>query len=71
VGLERAHAEFVRQGEGLPVVGFGLREIGRVVVRRDLTKEAQGIRLVTPLLVLQSERQRPLGKGMCPIHAAS
>ena len=35
VRLEWAHTEFVGQGQGLLVVGFGLRDIGRVGVGMD------------------------------------
>jgi hypothetical protein len=41
VGLERAHAEFVGQGEGLLVVGFGLRDIGGVGVGMEDAKLVQ------------------------------
>jgi hypothetical protein len=52
VGLERAHAEFVGQGQGLLVVGFGLSALWRLAPRRDLAEEPpQGIRLVAAFLV--------------------
>ena len=38
VGLERAHAEFLGQGQGLLVVGFGLCGIGRIGVGLDNAK---------------------------------
>jgi hypothetical protein len=38
VGLERALAEFLGQGKGLLVVGFGLHGIGRVGVGMEDTK---------------------------------
>ena len=46
VGLERAHAKFVGQGEGLAVVVFGLIALRGLAPRRDLAEEAQGICLV-------------------------
>ena len=64
VGLERAHAEFVRQGEGMAVVGFGSLMLGRLVPRRDLTEEAQGIGFVASFLVPVGKRQRMLGEGV-------
>ena len=71
VGLERAHAEFVGQGEGLLVVGFGLLDLRGIAPRRNLAEEAQGIRLVAPFLVLTGMRQRPLGEGVRLLQAAS
>ena len=58
VGLERAHAEFLGQGEGLLVVGFGRLDLRGLALRRNVAEEAQGIRLVAPFLVLTGERQR-------------
>ena len=71
VRLERAHAEFLGQGEGLAVVGFGLRALWGLAPRRNVAEEAQGIRLVAPFLVLTGKRQRPLGKGVRLLQAAS
>ncbi len=71
VGLERAHAEFLGQGEGLAVVGFGLLDLRGLALRRNLAEEAQGIRLVATFLVLTGERQRPLGEGVRLLQAAS
>ena len=70
VGLERAHAELLGQGEGLAVVGFGLIALRRLAPRRNVAEEAQGIRLVAPFLVLTGERQRPLGEGVRLLQAA-
>jgi hypothetical protein len=41
MGLEWAHAEFLSQGEGLLVVGFGLHGIGGVGVGLDNAKLVQ------------------------------
>ena len=71
VGLERAHAEFLGQGEGLAVVGFGLLDLRRLAPRRNVAEEAQGIRLVATFLVLTGERQRPLGEGVRLLQVAS
>ena len=51
VRLERAHAEFFGQGEGLVVVGCSLRDIRGLAPRRNLAQEAQGIRLVAASLM--------------------
>ena len=53
MGLERAHAEFLGQGEGLVVVGFGLLALRGLAPRGNIAEEAQGIRLVTAFLVLR------------------
>ena len=71
VGLERAHAEFVGQGEGLLVVGFGQLDLRGLAPRGNLAEEAQGIRLVATFLVRTGERQRTLGEGVRLLQAAS
>jgi len=58
VRLERTHAQFLGQGEGLAVVGFSLLGFWGGTASRNLTKEVQGIRLVTAFLVRTGERQR-------------
>ena len=40
VGLERAHAEFAGQGEGLVVMGFGLLNFWRIAMYCNLAEEA-------------------------------
>jgi hypothetical protein len=65
VDLERAHAEFLSQGEGLAVVSVGCFDFRGIAPRRNLAQEALGIRLVVTLLVLTCERQRPFGEGVC------
>jgi hypothetical protein len=64
VSLERAHAEFLGQGEGLAVVVFSRLDLRGITPRRDLAEEAQGIRLVTPFLSLTGIRQHTLGQGV-------
>jgi hypothetical protein len=64
VGSERAHAEFVGEGEGPLVVGCDLIDIQGSVMRGDLAEQAQGIRLVATFLVLAGMRQRALGEGL-------
>ena len=58
VGLERAHAEFLGQGQGLLVVGFGLRGIGGIGVGMDDAKLVQRERLVPAFLVLPGQVER-------------
>jgi hypothetical protein len=61
VGLERAHAEFVGQGEGLEVVGLGLLSIGGISVGIDNAKLVQRVRLVSACLLLPSQVKRLAG----------
>ena len=58
VGLERAHAQFLGQGQGLLVVGFGLRDIGGVGVGMDDAKLVQRERLVPAFLLLPGQVER-------------
>ena len=58
VGQERAHAEFLGQGEGLLVVGFGLRDIGGIGMGMDDAKLVQRLRLVARVLVLPGQVER-------------
>ena len=58
VGLERAHTEFFSQGQGLLVVGFGLRGIGGIGVGLDNAKLVQRKRLVPTFLVLPGQVKR-------------
>ena len=51
MGLERAHAQLLGQGEGLLVVGFGLRALWELAPRHNGAQEAQGRRLVAAFLV--------------------
>ena len=70
MGQERAHAEFIGQGESLLIVGLGLRDIRRLTPRRNVTQKAQGIRLVTTFLVSTGERHRTFGEVVCRLQAA-
>jgi hypothetical protein len=58
VGHERAHAECLGQGQGLLVVGFGLRGIGWVGVGPDDAKLVQRERLAVAFLLLPSQVER-------------
>src|SRR5262245_47116920 len=55
VGLERPHAQVLSQGEGLLVVGFGLRDIGGVGVGMDDAKLVQRERLLPAGLLLPGQ----------------
>ena len=61
VGLEGAHTEFLGQGEGLLVVGFGLRVIRGICVGVDNAKLVQRERLVSALFVLPGQVERLAG----------
>ena len=66
MGHERAHAQFLGQGQGLLVVGFGLRGIGGIGVGLDGAKLVQRVRLVGTLFVLQGKvRWRRCGGSRC------
>src|SRR5262245_47163421 len=61
VGLERPHAEFASQGEGLLVVSFGLRGIRGVGVGVDSAKLVQRARLGPAFFMLPSQVERLMG----------
>ena len=52
---ERTHPQLLGEGEGLLIVGCGLRTIRRLTPYRNVTEEAQGIRLVAAFLVRTSK----------------
>ena len=56
--MERAHAELLGQGEGLLVVGFGLRGIWGIGVGMDDAKLVQREGLVPACLVLPGQVER-------------
>src|SRR5262245_3020470 len=51
VGLERTHAEFLGQGEGLAVVDLSRRKLRGITMRSDVAQEPQGIGLIASLLM--------------------
>jgi len=55
VGLQRAHAQFLSQSEGLLVVGCGLLVFRRVTLRCDFAEEPQGVGFVASFLVRPGE----------------
>jgi hypothetical protein len=70
MGLERAPALRLSQSKGLTVVGFDWLDLRGLAPRRNLTEEAQGIRLVAALLVRTGEPQGPLNEGVPLFEAA-
>ena len=64
VGLERAHAQCLSQGQGLPVVDFRLLDLWWLAPRRDLTEKPEGIGFMAPFLVRTDERQCTLGDSV-------
>jgi len=63
VRLERAHAQYPGENASLAVVDFGAFALRRLVPRRNLIEEVQGIGLVAAVLVCTGRRQRLLGEG--------
>jgi hypothetical protein len=61
VGYERAHAEYLGQGQCLLVVGFSLHDIGRVGVGLDDAKLVQRLRLEPASLPLPGQVERLAG----------
>jgi hypothetical protein len=64
VRLQRAHAEFPGQGEGVLVVSLSRLDVKRLAPCGDVAAQAQGIRLVAPFLVFAGKRERMLGEGV-------
>jgi hypothetical protein len=57
VGLERAHAEFLGQGEGLAVGGCGRLDLREIAMHSDLTEEPECIGLLSTALEVTGARQ--------------
>jgi hypothetical protein len=70
VGLERAYAKFVGQGERLAVVVLGLIALGGLAPRRHLAEEAKGILLVAPFLVPTGTCSPMDGETVCLLMTA-
>ena len=70
VGHERTHAEFLRQGEGLPVVMCGRLDLRGVLMGGDLPEESQGPCLVSPLLMVTGEDEGTPSELDRLLHAA-
>ena len=58
VGLERAHAQRLGQGQGLLVVDFGLCDIGGIGVGMKDAKLVQRVRFVLACLLLSGHVER-------------
>jgi hypothetical protein len=71
MGLERAHAQLLGQGEGLAVVAGSGLAIGRCLARRTLAQEPQGPGLGAALLVLAGKIDRLHGALVCVFQAVS
>jgi outer membrane protein TolC len=71
VGLERAHAELLSQGESLAVMHFSRLHLRGIAMGGDLAEKAQGIRLITTFLALAAMRQCTLGEGVRLFQAAA
>src|SRR5262245_57112394 len=70
VGLERAHAQLVGQGEGLEVVFSSLLVCWRSVMRCNGAEEAEAIRLRPTFLAPTALREHPFGTDLRLLHAA-
>jgi hypothetical protein len=64
MGLERAHAQLLSQGEGLAVESFGLLGLWGLALRRNVAKEAQGVSFLAPIPIGLSESQGALCLGV-------
>ena len=62
VGLERAHAELLGQGEGLAVGGFGQLNRRGIALCVDDAEKPQGPRLLASQVLLGSVREGPLSE---------
>src|SRR5204863_7676942 len=63
VGHERAHLQLGGQADCGTIVRRGRRHLGVVMMRGDLTKEAEGPRLMAALTAPASEQHGALGAG--------
>jgi hypothetical protein len=68
VGLQRAHAKLVGQGQGLLVVRSGGRDIRWVTVHGDLTEQPQGLCFLAPTFALASVTETALGQSVRLLH---
>ena len=62
VSQKRAHAEFLSQGAGLPMVLFGLRDLNGVAMDEAVAEKPVCPGLVASFLVLLGESESPCGK---------
>ena len=61
VGLERAYAKLLGQGQGLLVGGLSLLDVRGIAIRGNLTEEPQRPRLEASLLAFASQDKGALG----------
>ena len=71
VGVERAHAEVGGQRVRVTVVGFCLRDTGRIAVRGDLAEEADRMSPHAALASITGDAERLLGAMGCIVRSAS
>jgi hypothetical protein len=69
-GHERAHPQFLGEGEGLALGGFGLLDLWWITMWGNITEEAQGIRLTTSRLVGTAIFESTGGERVCLLQAA-
>jgi hypothetical protein len=69
MGLERTYAELLGEGQGVLVVGFGLRDIGRIGVGKDSAKLVQHQRLIAVVFLLPGQGECLAGvlPGLCTV----
>jgi hypothetical protein len=70
VGLERAHAQLLGQGEGLAEVISGLLALQRLTLHRQLTEELNSIGFMTSFLVVTGMFEGAGGGHSRPLQAA-
>ena len=70
VGQEWTHPQFVSQGEGLAVVGFGLLDLRGSRCAAISPRRRRAYAWWPRSWYVTGERQRPLGEGVCLLQAA-
>ena len=68
--LQRAHAQFLGEGEGLTVVGGGLVEVWGLATHGALAEESQRMHLVAASCVGAGELKETFGERTRLVHAA-
>ena len=71
VRLQRAHAEFLGQGEGLVVVGGGLVDVWGLATHDDVAEKPVGMRLVAGSCVRAGDIEEAFGERARLVHAAN
>jgi len=70
VGLERAHAQVLGEGEGLAVMGCGLVDVWGLATHGNIAEETVGMRLIAASCVGTREFEKACGEGTSFIHTA-